>query len=129
MKYEETQVSSIDHLVKVLRDLADPQDNAVCRGQAIASWPLEPSIDRMVPPVRKYGARLDEERCLIEQFRRRVQNLFGLLELKHIEGASPADLVLPLTVMQHYGAPTRLLDWTKSPFAAAFFAVIDSLVT
>lgn len=28
-----------------------------------------------------------------------------------------------LTVMQHYGAPTRLLDWTYSFYVAAFFAV------
>lgn len=45
---------------------------------------------------------------------------------REISKAWPCDSLLPLLALaQHYGVPTRLLDWSENPLAAALFAALD----
>ncbi|SIT51957.1 conserved hypothetical protein [Paraburkholderia piptadeniae] len=107
----------------ILRDwaqfmtLTSTLDGWAFRGQQNTAWQLESSLTRYLRAYaddqRQWRAR--EERA-IRVFRRKAHNF-----LEH-PGLLDNDLRC-LALMQHHGAPTRLLDFTKSPFVAAFFAL------
>lgn len=86
----------------------------VFRGASDASFELEPSIERSAN-----GAGIDWaplEISVSAEFKSRVRNHLAILP-------AADDEVGWLALMQHYRVPTRLLDFTMSPFVALYFAV------
>lgn len=98
----------------------------VFRGQSSRVWPLASSFKRLVPRIDSSLA-LDWERATILKFRSEAHSFLpptvmppDFFKLKAL------DTYLEwLMIMQHYGAPTRLLDWSQSPYVGSYFAVND----
>ena len=89
--------------------------NWAFRGQGDAEWPLRSSLSRLVQTMQISDEAIREQENRIRRIFKRKAHLF-LDDL-------PQDELEWLALMQHHGAPTRLLDLTWSPFVAAFFAL------
>jgi FRG domain len=79
-------------------------------------WPLAGSLERLLGDWKASLAHAPRvERQMILEFRRRYR--FDNQVLVR------SDVLYCLSVMQHYGLPTRLLECSYSPFVAAKFAI------
>ncbi|MDB5197708.1 MAG: hypothetical protein JWP88_2079 [Flaviaesturariibacter sp.] len=85
-------------------------DNWIFRGQASAGWGLQNAIERTDFINLYKGIEAD----FVAEFQRGARNYLTRDQI-------PEHLIEWLALMQHHGAPTRLLDFSKSPFIAAFF--------
>jgi FRG domain len=89
----------------------------VFRGQSDAKWSLSTTIERA---ARRYGfpdgALRNREIVLLNNFQRRAHQYVD-------DPPSFDDRLEWLALMQHHGAPTRLLDFSHSFYVAAFFAM------
>jgi hypothetical protein len=89
------------------------------RGQS-REWPLLPSISRLGSILDGYENWQVLQDDLLNRFAKHGRPFLSPLPLSVEEWLLHA---------QHYGVPTRLLDWTTNPLKALFFAVESELHT
>jgi hypothetical protein len=98
-------------------DLSDHARTWYFRG-TLPSWNLSTSIERA---ATDWGLSLNDVPDIEERITRDFRRAFRGVTASWTPPRS--DVIGWLALMQHFGAPTRLLDWTYSPFVAAYFAL------
>jgi hypothetical protein len=83
----------------------------VYRGQKNLEWGLTPGVGRI--PLRSSQSE-KEEKTMLRLFQEQALNNLSFI---------PENVYEWLAIAQHHGMPTRLLDWSRNPLIAAYFAV------
>ncbi len=121
----------------------------VWRGQKSEAWPLQPSLERLFEPLKIDPASDDGDTHRFEHMSRFKLAVRGHVDPHDLEerlldplSSAKANIEVgentPLgpslaereennwwALGQHYGLSTPLLDWSTSPFVAAFFAFME----
>jgi len=107
-----------NNLIKYYLDIRKKWNEWIFRGQSNSKWDLETKIERVA--YRKYKIPRKKiphiEAGLLRKFKRQYHIYSNYIPNDNSK-------IEWLSIMQHHGAPTRLLDFTYSFFVALFFAV------
>jgi hypothetical protein len=110
--YEEIRIDSWDKAKDYFTELLDENEFWIFRGHYKSEWKLQPSLERI---LSNKTIDLDIESQIITEFQRRAHQYLNSTAL-------PGNLLEWLALMQHHGSPTRMLDFTKSPYISSFVA-------
>lgn len=104
---------------------SDPLRGWIFRGLARYDFHSSSSLERLLiregMPTSQW---ISAEKLAVEHFKGLVKKL----KVSEMVQTLPADddTLGWMSLMQHYGAPTRLIDWTKSRYVACWFAYANA---
>jgi hypothetical protein len=110
-------IGSWDEFIQHLRVSSYDVADYFYRGQGNANWSLVPTLHRKLSyPIANRGIYTNEMYGYLQAFRDHAHGLVGFPDgLPNLEAL--------LTLGRHHGLITPLLDWTRSPYIATFFAL------
>lgn len=102
------------------KNVASNYSEWIFRGQNRASHGLETSIQRAARIHNIAKEEIEEyEKSILNNFQRQAQHFFSTIPEKK-------ETLEWLSIIQHHGGPTRLLDFTYSFYIACYFALQDA---